>query len=74
MPMYEVTYSITGYGTVSVYAENPEQAYEEFSCNSKKDLLEGLPWEEPDLVDIVEIEGDDDDEEEEYEEDDEQEY
>ncbi len=55
MPEYEVEYAITGYGTVTVYAANEDQAWDEFSCNSKKDLLEGLP----ELVQITEIESDD---------------
>jgi hypothetical protein len=67
MPMYEVEYAITGYGTVTVYAANADEAWEEFSCNSKKDLLEGLPWEDPDLVQITEVESDEDEEEEDLE-------
>jgi hypothetical protein len=58
MPKYEVEYAITGYGTVTVYAANEDEAWEVFSCNSKKDLLDGLPWENPDLVQITEVESD----------------
>jgi hypothetical protein len=67
MPKFEVEYAITGYGTVTVYADNEEQAYSEFSCNSMKDLLHGLPWEEPDVVGIIEVASDEDDDDEDEE-------
>ena len=60
--------AITGYGYANVYTDGDVDdlniIYGEFSCNSFKDLTEGLEWQGPEVIDIEEVELDEDEEDE----------
>jgi hypothetical protein len=68
MKKFIVEYAITGYGYANVYTDGDVDdlniIYGEFSCNSFKDLTEGLEWQGPEVIDIEEVELDEDEEDE----------
>jgi len=61
MKKFKVEYSITGYGYATVYRDDDDNddsdvIYDEFSCNSFKDLVDITKWENPEVLDIEEVE------------------
>ena len=63
MRKFEVEYSIIGYGYATVYMDGDNDdlnvIYDEFSCNSFKDLVNIIKWKNPEVIDIEEVESQD---------------